>query len=623
MKKITSLSLVLAFLFCFLQIEASKAQVMLKEVSLKKQIDNSSLVVEGEVVSKQSYWDTDKKNIYTSNTIKVYKVFKGEQIANIEVITIGGTVGSEALIVSPSLKLKKGDIGVFALYDNNTQLDKYGKSSRKQFKPYGSLQGFYRYNLYDDVAFNPFSKKQGIKSSFYDEIMNHTKSNYIKVSDFEVASKQSKSNQSKSLLPPTSITFTPTTGSAGTKTVLTISGTGFGTTKGQVGFSNADDGGDTFALALESQILTWSDTEITVEIPSEAGTGPILVQDNGAVNGTSSGDLTITYAESNAIFDPDDETQSGGSNGTLGSYAYPTRHVNDNGSGGYTWEMQTQFFNNSEFPGAKSAFENALDKWRCETKVNWTISNSATTVDVIASDGVNVVKFDNSAIPDDDLEDGVLGQCFTRISGCGFIGNPSSWKAHVIEMDISFDDETDWYFGNGLPAFSQYDFESVALHELGHGHQLSHVNDLVIDGDNLDDIMHYSLQNSEQQRALSAGNKTATNNVQGRSNSIVACSQTVMTDSTICNLSVEEDELNNAIRIFPNPAKSRFFVKNESFINLQKAVIYDLSGRKISEYDLSNSSKTKTINVVGMAKGVYLVNIHSENAKISKKLILD
>lgn len=621
MKKLSSLSLLLTVLFYLVQTNTIRAQILLKETSLKKQIDNSSLVVEGEVVSKRSYWDVGRKNIYTSNTIEVYKVFKGEALTTIEVITLGGVVGSEALIASPSLKLKKGDIGVFALYNNNINLDNYSKSTKKQFKPYGSLQGFYRYNLYNDIAVNPFNKKQGIKSSFYDEIMSHTKSNYIEVSDFDTTSKQAKSN--KSLLPPTSITFTPTSASAGTKTVLTINGSGFGTTPGNVGFSNADDGGATFALALDSQVLTWSDTQITVEIPSEAGTGPIWVQDSSTANATSSGDLTITYAESNAILDPDDETQSGGINGPLGLYAYPVRHVDDNTSGGYTWEMQTQFFNDSEFPGAKAAFERAIDKWRCETNVNWDVSNSATAIDVVASDGVNVVKFDNNTIPSDDLEDGILGRCTTRIFACGAIGIPSSWNAHVVEMDIVFDDEISWYFGNGLPTGSQYDFESTALHELGHGHQLGHVIDEVSDGNNLDDVMHYAISQGEQQRVFSSGNITAANNVQSRSVSLVACSQDVMTDSTICNLSVEEGELNNAISVFPNPTTNQFFIKNESFINLQKAVIYDISGRQISEYDLSNSSNTKTISVIGMAKGVYFVNIHSENAGITKKIIVE
>lgn len=600
------------------------AQTLLEEVPLQKQIENSSLVIEGKVISKQSFWDSKRYNIYTSNTIEVFKVFKGDVIETIDVITMGGVVGTEALIVSPNLKLQKGDIGIFTLYENNVILNKKNQKSNKEFKAYSSLQGFYKYDIFTDVAINPFSKKEGIISSFYIEIMNYTKSKYIEIKNLEELTINSKSNQSKVFLSPTGITFDLTSASAGTKTVLTISGSDFGINKGRIGFRNANDDGSTSVFALDSQVLTWSEDEITVEIPSDAGTGPILVQDDGGQNGFSTSDLVITYAESNAVFDPDDDSSMpSGANGPLGLYAYPIRHVNDNGSGGYTWQMETNFFNDTEFVGAKADFEKALDRWRCETKVNWTISNSATTIDVVASDGVNVVKFDDQTIPTDDLDDGVLGQCLSRISGCGFPTDPSSWNAHVVELDIVFDDETNWHFGSGLPNNSQYDFESVALHELGHGHQLGHVVDDINDGNNQDDVMHYAISNGEQQRVLSSGNITAATNVQSRSTSIIACSQALMTNSTICNLSLDEDELANSISIFPNPATSEIFIKNETFINLQKAVIYDISGRQVSEYALSETSRVININVQNLARGIYIINIQSDNAAISTKLVLD
>ncbi len=618
MKKIT---LFIALLF-LISAEQLMAQAALKEIPLQEQVEQSSLIVEGKVIAKKSFWDDNHHNIYTSNIVEVYKVFKGDQPKTIEVITLGGTLGNKALIVSPSLKLRKGDIGIFTLYDNNIPVELEAKSSNKKYRTYSSLQGFYRYNLYDNVAANPLSKKKGIANSFYNEIMNYTKSNYIEIASFTTDIK--KTTTSKVFLPPSAITFAPTTATAGTKTVLTISGLGFGGTKGKVGFSNADDGGATFVDALDSQVLTWSDTQITVEIPSSAGTGTIRVTHDDMTTGVSATTLTISYAQLNVPLDPDDETgqMPPGLNGPLGLYAYQTRHVNDNASGGYTWELQTDFFNDSEFPGAKAAFETALDKWRCETKVNWTISNSATTTDIVASDGVSVVKFDNNAVPSDDLPDGVLGRCSSWYSACGIFGNASSWNWHVTELDIVFDDEETWFFGAGLPN-TGFDFESVALHELGHGHQLGHVIDPIIDGDNLDDVMHFNLAPFEQQRVFSSGNISAANDVHNRSTTVVACGQPVMTDSSICNLSVEEDELNNAISLYPNPAKNQFYINNASYINLQKAVIYDISGRLISEHDISNASKTKTIEILSASKGIYFVNIHSDSAMITRKMILD
>ncbi len=589
MKKIT----ITAVLLLFATLLPLHGQLLIKEASLEKQITNSSLVVEGKVVSKQSFWDVNYSNIYTVNTIEIYKVFKGEPAVTIDVITAGGTIGLEAEIVTPSLELRPNELGVFMLYDNHVELEADGRSLAKRFKAYGSVQGFYKYNLHTNVAVNPFNKKQGITTSFYNEIMSYTRTNFVEM-------KKINASQQKVSLPPTSITFTPSTVTGGTQTVLTINGSGFGGNQGKVGFSNADDGGATFIDALDTQVLTWSDTQITVEVPSRAGTGTIRVTDSGSASDVSAADLTVTYSETNLI---SDDLSSGT------DVAYNTRLVEDNGSGGYTWRMFTDFNANS---AANTSFLRALETWRCETNVNW-VMGSTTTVDVAARDGINVVRFDNG----NELGTDVLGRCVSYYSGCTAGGNTTiNW--FVNELDISFDDATDWNFGTGLPDITEFDFESVALHELGHGHQLGHVINTN------DDVMHYALSNAEDQRVLSANNMTAAGNVHSRSTGGAVCSASVMTNySGNCGLSVDEEELNKSISLYPNPSQGTFYIENKSFINLTEATIYDLGGRLISRYDLSNTSETKTIHTVGASKGVYFVNIHSEDAVITRKMVLD
>ncbi|HEX9601912.1 MAG TPA: T9SS type A sorting domain-containing protein [Mariniflexile sp.] len=568
------------------------AQMLLKEASLKKQIENSSLVIEGKVISKKSFWDADKKNIYTANTIQVYKIFKGGTYETIEVITKGGTVGLSAEVVSPSLKLHTDDVGIFMLYDNNIKSSVLNKSSIKQFKPYGSLQGFYKYNLYSDEAVNPFNKKKGIASSFYNEIMSHTNTAYIEVADFDSSNKQASLNKS-TMAAPGSITFTPTTATAGTKTVLTINGTGFGTTKGKVLFSNADDGGATFVEALGTQVLTWSNTQITVEIPSEAGTGQIRVTDNGDASATSTDILTIAYSEINVM-------QEGG------DVAYRVQHFDENTEGGYTWLMFEDFDDNVN---AKAAFLRAFDTWRCETGINW-VMGATTKTDVVTRDDENVIRFDNG----DELEADVLGQCISYYDGC-LVGSTFSW--FVSELDIVFDDATNWNYSSATSStgISQYDFESVVLHELGHGHLLAHVNDT-------NDVMNYALSNAEEQRVLGTSNITAANTIQTRSTGSMVCGQPLMTNHP-CSLGIEEEELNAAISMYPNPTSGQFYIKNTSLINLDKIVVYDVRGRLISQHDMTNSSKIQTINLFGVSKGLYFVKILSERAEITKKILIE
>jgi len=583
----------------------STAQGMITEIPLSQQIKKSSLVVEGKVISNKVVWNEKHNNIYTVHTVEVYKVFKGEPVATIEVITHGGTLDFTTQTVTPSLKLNVSDVGVFTLYDNNISLSSKDKSSIKKFKPYSSLQGFYKYNLFENTAINPFSKKKNISKLLYNEISSHTKSAYKELVPFYIESKFSKSNQSKGLLAPGNIVFAPTTitaaGLNGTES-LTITGTGFGSIKGKVGFSNADDGGTTFVDALDSQVTNWSDTEITVKVPSGAGTGIIRVTDNGGFSEVSVGQLTVSYALLNSV-------ESG--------IAFLRQHVGEDMDGEMTWRMNTDF--NANTP-AKESFLRAFEDWRCNTGINWVIGPT-TSVDEEGVDGVNVITFDDSAtVP---LDDGILGACITISGGCGDV-------RHVVpQLDIIFNDDVDsaisvgvietWYYGadETMLGSDNYDFQSVALHELGHGHQLGHVIN------SSSDVMHYTFLNGQHKRTLNTNNETAAGIIQGFSTSTQVCSQFSMTNySGSCDLGVEDNSLENSISIYPNPTKQQFFIKS-AFVNLDKVEIYDVSGRLISEIDVSDASRTKTINLINVSKGMYFVNIHSENAFFTKKLIVD
>jgi len=590
---------------CFLGLGGSNlfSQILLKETSLEKQITNSSLVIEGKVLSKRSFWDAENKNIYTANTVEVYKVFKGEPVSLIEVITPGGTVGRKAQIVVPSLKLREGDLGVFTLVKHNIAIAPKSNSVKTQYIAYSSLQGFYRYNLLKNEAINTFNKKRGIVSSFYLEIMNHTKSNYIEVNNYNVEqSVYLKSTQNKNSLAPTAISFSPTTVTAGTKSSITITvaigATGnFGTVKGKVAFSDADLGGDGFYIdALDSQVTSWTTNSITVEVPSSAGNGKIKVTDASGNEITSTADLNIPFSIINK---------------EVNGNAYIPQHYNKNNLGGYTWQMYTGFNANTN---AKNAFLRAFNNWVCKTGINWRIGGT-TTVNETAIDNVSVIRFDNNVNP---LPEGVLGQCSYVLATC----NDVLWL--VDELDIEFDDDVNdpdtpgteaWNFSTSLPNINEFDFESVALHELGHGHLLGHVI-------NTDEVMHYNISISEYARVLNPEDINAGLFVQNRSTSTSLCGTSVMINAS-CPLSIEEEELTAAISLYPNPNKGIFNINNSSLITLEKVVIYDIRGRLMAKFDMTNASRIKTINLQGASKGMYFVNIYSDKAMITKKIILE
>ena len=71
-----------------------------------------------------------------------------------------------------------------------------------------------------------------------------------------------------------------------------------------------------------------------------------------------------------------------------------------------------------------------------------------------------------------------------------------------MEIDLVFNDAftefgLTWEFGPDLPSATELDFESIALHELGHACALGHVI-------SAPEVLHYSIGPAEAKRTLSA-----------------------------------------------------------------------------------------------------------------------
>ncbi len=440
------------------------AQCLMYPVPLNQRVPQSALIVEGKVINQVCFWNAEHNRIYTSNLIDVYKTFKNTANPYIEIITEGGTIGDKKHVFHPTLELSIGDLGVFTLNSNN-QPAQFGKPV---YEAYASAQGFIKYNILSNTATEPFNTYVNISGDLYNTINQLTGANYTQVKPVNPFIQPIiTGNTSQAVAAITS--FSPTTITAGTFSVLTITGTGFGTvaTPSLVAFKNADDGGASTVSPIASEIVSWTATQIQVKVPDGAGTGVIKV------NGTNSASsLTIPYDHINV-------TNSGN--------VFNTKHVSQ-GSGGYVWTYNNTFFTTT---AAKAAFERSMNSWRCATLINWTLASTTSTIVASANDGVNIVTFNGS------LGTGILGQCGSYFSGCGS-GTSMQW--FVNELDIQFDPTPGalvWQYGPTNATASQYDFESVTVHELGHGHQLGHVI-------NSSDLMHYALSNGQTKRTINA-----------------------------------------------------------------------------------------------------------------------
>ncbi|WP_284650834.1 PQQ-dependent sugar dehydrogenase [Flavobacterium terrisoli] len=79
----------------------------------------------------------------------------------------------------------------------------------------------------------------------------------------------------------------------------------------------------------------------------------------------------------------------------------------------------------------------------------------------------------------------------------------------------------------------------------------------------------------------------------------------------------------NGLRMYPNPANNELFIKSENNIVLSSLKIIDLTGKIILLQNL-NDAETNMVNVSGIAKGMYLVEIGSQSGKyFQSKLVVE
>ncbi len=545
-KNLTSLTLLLLLFSSQLFSEC-----VLVPLSLKERVDASTLIVEGIVKARQSKWTPDGSMIVTVNTIDIAKVYKGQHLltnTSVDIVTLGGQVGLKAVKVEPELELEIGQVGLFLLVIKDNQ-----------WVSESGPQGFIQYDKHSLVAtdvFNTFS-------------INQLKSDVIAltgIAPVNINASLTALTQNSKRATPTISSISPTSINAGTSSVLTIKGTNFNTLidTSSVQFKNGDDGGASFIKALKNDYISWSDTMIKVMVRTKAGTGKIrlVINGNGVVNSTDT--LKIAYSHLNVV-----------SGDTI---SFETQEIGMNNNNGITWKMNQKFYDSA---GARGAFVRSLERWRCGTFINWDtlghVNHSA-----IKSDGVNMCAWDTSSA----MPNGVLAQCFSFWSGCF---NPNL-KWFVNELDIRFrvkpTSTTNWNYTTGNASANQFHFESVATHELGHGHQLGHVINSSV-------VMHYSIANGQTKPNLSSNDISGGNYVITKSG------------SAICGKNAHS-KLNsgNCAIVAPN---AHFRMSSSSICKNETVVFTDSSQGNISAYawDFGANATPATANTKGPHNVVY------------------
>ncbi len=450
-----------------------QAQCMLEPVSLTVRAEKADMIVEGRVVAQKSFWNTDSSGIFTSQVIRIYKILKGQSgYREIELITAGGRVGTDMELVEPSLQLQLQEVGVFFLKSEQRIKDRpFQTRTRPVFQAFASVQGFIEYDETTGYAHDVFERYDDVKQGIYEPLARYSKQKSIELVSYQLTHPQRTQSRST----PNISSFSPRSLSAGTQSILSIKGQNFGVqgSNSRVFFANPDNGGGSFIAVPEVDIVSWSDREIQVKVPTSAGTGRVKVSNDTGNEAISSSNLTIIYAQYTVLH-----------NGA----SRPVLLADRNGQGGYTVQYGINTAHNGiDFTTrAKQPFERALNAWQCKTGFNISVGNTTTENNPSGSNTPNIVMFDNDK---NSLPFGVLGRTYSGLTTC----TGDYW--YLKGFDIVYSRNIPWHYDTSDPCVVCFDFESVTLHELGHGHLMAHVI-------NREQVMHYAISVNTQKREL-------------------------------------------------------------------------------------------------------------------------
>ena len=556
------------------------AQCLSLPHAVEQQFHTSNKIIEGRIVNQETFIGSDG-NIYTSNNIAVYRVFKGEVGFNLDVITEGGVFGDLMQLVTPSAQMQIGDYGVMVLANDaqrsfSSIASSFYPVDEKSGTVYGLKNISNRQALYETIARSTGTQTIELRRIPADVLqVNRVESN--------------RANPEISSIYPLEVT-------AGTQTVLTIAGQGFGAEQGDgyVAFHNADDGGQSFvSLQAGPHYLSWSDTQIEMYVPSAtlynatvAGTGSVRVISSNGENVESAELVTVDYAKSEVIY-----SEQLNSTMLVGMQ-----------SGGYVFTMNQQL---QQFINGSSMIEDVLQKWACNTGVNFKLDDEIVNVTDWAHDDINLIGLSNPG----QLPSYLLGKTITTFSGCG---TPNGLQWNLIEVDILLNSDIDWWTGEGQPTNNKYDLETAVVHEIGHAHLLQHNN-------NLSSPMYFQLTEGSMRRdlqepSIGGGSYISTQSAETTS----TCGEELheQFDFSTCNLSVIngiEEESINSISVYPNPFINQIVIDGE-WERGSRFFVLDATGRAVLNGVMNSNSQT--IGTNQLSKGVYLLEVR-DNVKSS------
>lgn len=464
----------------------------LHPVPLDERVDSATQIAIGKIIQVKSVWDQGRNNIYTLYTIQSSSFYKqATNYAFIDVVLPGGVIGEDAQIMSPSVHLQLQQEYLLFLSPSSIPFENSNSLSNPTYQLYGYTQG--ALPLTNGKFQDFFGEKPLPAAMLLSYIENRT--GFEPSLPYPITEIPNRRSERNGFARRSNFTLSNGGGIA-TNTFyagrieeeqqMVITGAGFGSNIGTIQFANSDNGGQGFTtFPKASDIVSWTDTEIRCKVPLTAGTGTMQV-----------------YHEDNSIIGEKDIEILWGIKpiySTYKNFEVSTRQfinfIDFDGTGGYTlhYNFPSGLYSNGP---AKAAFERALDKWQCATGVHFNISTESTD-EGSDKDDICSIMFQL------EMPVGVVAMTSSRYKASGSNSCDlfnTTWYLREFDMQFAHPDNMipglTWSYDTDNAETLEFDFETIALHELGHAHGIGHVNDV-------NSSMYYGIENGVTKRALS------------------------------------------------------------------------------------------------------------------------
>lgn len=480
-------------LLCF---SAAATAQCYQPIDLTDRMDEADAAVIGRVVRSEAFYNAFGE-IYTMHTLAIDARADTEPLTlpvdTLKFFTMGGQINDEQLVVYPSLRGISDADGLFLL--SRYKGDRVVSDEGILYRPTAVHESYMNFDV-TTGNFTDGGNVVGNLEAVNELVRNHIGRPLVALTDRDFAARPVGG---RSMMPVVN-NISPRFVSAGVGDEITITGSGFGANRGSVFFDSPDDGtGGAFTGTNPADIISWSNTSIRVQVVSEAGGGRVIVRTADGQQVTSPVAIDVNFAVTNLSLNDgqvvtplliDDEADGNG------GYIFTVSNTNANGGRSLAGDAP-----------ALAALTRAVTTWQQDGDYSIYLQGTTSLQQPSRDDGVNIVSYDSDAYDFDvELGSGTVGIAFSYFSACG------ASEFEVSGIDVLFrrpgnpngiGGSVNYDFGPGLSG-SGTDFESVALHELGHTLQLKHVADP-------NEVMSFRITNGATQRDISPDTESGAN----------------------------------------------------------------------------------------------------------------